>query len=242
MPVSAPASLPFTPRMDRLLNVLLPEERDSGRRQFLGEVLVSIENRAEPAAAIRTRAQGWGALGRFQSVYAALQPHMSVLDTEERLALWKLKGLGEVYATHLPEDFMQATARLDQWMEQNQPRMAAALSSAQVETPEPRIDDLQAELFTRLGYLLDQRFAHCHAERRMAMAVELARVCRHAGFETITEVELARRPETLEEVLLLWNRFEPDHHLAVDPQDLLRSVETGAELGPHLPVNRRVTL
>lgn len=202
MPITSASPGPVTRAMEALLRVQLPGYEQHAT--LFRDVLVSIENRAAPTATLIEQAQAMARQGTFDRVYAALQPRHQVLDTEERYALWTLKGVGEVFKASAPTDFDQVATAVHEWQDANRALLTSELGDPQ----EPRIDDLRADLFRELGYINDERFGsgYCRPETRFAIAGRLAELARNNGVQAIETVELVIERQTRIEVLLLRNK------------------------------------
>lgn len=202
MPITSALPGPFTRTMEAMLRVQLPGYEQ--RAPLFRDILTSVENRSAPTARLTEEARTMAQHGTFDRVYAALQPRHQTLDTEERYALWTLKGVGEVFKAGAPIDFDQVATAVDEWKEANRAQLTSELG----DLPEPRIDDLQADLFRELGYIKDERFGsgYCRPETRFAIAGRLAELARNNGVQVIETVELVIERQTRIEVLLLRNK------------------------------------
>lgn len=212
MPQIPPAH--FTPRMAALLDAALPDSRATARSRFLGDVLGAVENRSTLSSQHYAKAEQWGMQGTFGKAYAALHPHAAQLDHDERVQLWSLKGLHEVYRSGTAPTFERAVEGLGLWKVGNVARMktellspmaapdasddtsgAASVHTDEVQSmelaePEPAIDDLEADLFRELGFSDIPGLAAGYGSptHRMHMAQHLARACRQIGLESVTNV------------------------------------------------------
>lgn len=255
------ASSHFTPRMAALLDAALPDTRATARTRFLADVLYAVENRAPMSSQHYAKAEQWGMQGTFGKAYDALHAHAAELDHDERIQLWSLKGLHEVYRSGAPPTFERAVDGLGIWKVGNvrqmqvelaspMPRDDASASDAsaaahadrldamEVAGQEDRIDDFVAELCFELGLsgIPGLTGGYGSSDHRLNMAHHLAQACRQIGLTTVTHIQRFTEVNPVENreriVVGAWNEREPARRAFVDIDRMFVPAQATPDLVP----------